>query len=312
MINWSKINTHLRAAGKAISSDPPAARTVYCDDDQITHLRSVAKCGHGALVGVDPSGTRVMLMPMRCKTWSCPHCAPNLRRTWIERFRRGHPKREMTLTVRPTPDQDAYHQAIRLKTAWEKLVKRIRRAYGPYEYALVWELTQQGTPHCHVLSRGKYIPQSWLKQTWHELTGAEIVWIRAVRNDTLHAAHACKYLGKACGQTADAIRPLRVIQCSAHYYTDPQKKPEPETTRGWSWAWIKEDPADVLTTLTNTLRPHTTTRWSDATTLIEYDGYNPVVRLEYEPGRWGEIAHVCVDPFDQDYYPDKEDSHDAL
>jgi hypothetical protein len=72
--------------------------------------------------------------------------------------------------------------------AFQKLVKRIRRAYGPtsFEYLLVWELHQSGRPHMHLLQHGAFIPYRWLRSTWEELTGSYMVDIRPIR-DTAYA-----------------------------------------------------------------------------------------------------------------------------
>lgn len=108
-----------------------------------------------------------------------------------------------------------------MKRAWSKLVSQIRHTFGPFEYALVWELTHRGIPHCHVLTRGSYIPKRWLSARWTALGFGPVTWITSVKTSRLHAAHACKYLAKATGQTAIELAPLRTIQVSTNYLPKP-------------------------------------------------------------------------------------------
>ncbi|GAI55298.1 unnamed protein product, partial [marine sediment metagenome] len=76
---------------------------------------------------------------------------------------------------------------------------RIRRTFGPTEYMAFLELQRNGTPHFHVLTRGSYIPQKWLSDAWHSLTGAFKVDIRQVRRVAGAVAEVTKYLTKTAG-----------------------------------------------------------------------------------------------------------------
>ena len=84
--------------------------------------------------------------------------------------------------------------------SFSKLVKRIRRSFGCFEYFAVREQTSSGLVHIHLLYRGSYIPQSWLSGAWAEIHRAPVVWIREVdlKRDSKKkiAGYLVKYLGK--------------------------------------------------------------------------------------------------------------------
>ncbi|MBA7547186.1 hypothetical protein ES705_39592 [subsurface metagenome] len=192
-----------------------------------------------------------VIVPLRCKSWSCPHCAPRKRHAWINRFAAGEPEREMTLTTRADPSLTPVEIATRMKGHWVKFVAEIRKVFGPFEYALVWELTKAGTPHCHVLTRGSYIPQRWLSSHWHALGEGENVDIRSVKKTRAHAAHLCKYLGKDTGQTALHLTGLRIIQVS-NGYDLPSREPSPSVKyEDYVWSFIGMRPPQVLKELEN-------------------------------------------------------------
>ena len=101
--------------------------------------------------------------------------------------------RFITLTSSPSSPHDIHR-------SFSKLVKRIRRTFGRFEYFAVKEQTSNGLIHIHLLYRGPFIPQSWLSDIWGEIHGAPIVWIREVnlRKDSKKkiASYLVKYLAK--------------------------------------------------------------------------------------------------------------------
>lgn len=199
-------------------------------------LPSQRYCGQGALIGCSPDRSHVILIPLRCKSWDCPTCGPRKRRDYIALLKSGEPDRELTLTAPAEPGTDPREIARRMKKAFTKLVARIRKTFGLFEYALVWELTKKGTPHAHILFRGTYISKRWISSQWVALGFGPVVFIQSVKSHGLHAAHACKYLAKATGQTAMELAPLRLVQKSSGYIL---KKDPPKTTDrfpGYRWA----------------------------------------------------------------------------
>lgn len=153
----------------------------------------------------------------------------------------------MTLTTKFKSWASPQREAKRMKRAWTCLVQRIRRQFGWFEYALVWELQKNGMPHAHILARSPYIPKPWLKKQWFELTGAYMVAISRVKKPHAVAKHHCKSLhdsslqpgysperltSKQTSQTARALAPMRIIQLSAGYEKPPgQDKTEEKKER---------------------------------------------------------------------------------
>ena len=84
--------------------------------------------------------------------------------------------------------------------SFSKLVKRIRRNFGHFEYFAVRETTASGLIHIHLLYRGPFIPQEWLSNAWAEIHQASVVWIKHVdlKRDSKKkiASYLVKYLAK--------------------------------------------------------------------------------------------------------------------
>ncbi len=208
-------------------------------------LASEAYCGHGSLVGYRPDDSTVVIIPVPCKSWNCPHCGPRKRAYYIDLLSRGDPQREMTLTCPVGLFTSPQSTAVDMKEAFVKLVKQIRKIFKKFEYALVWELTQKGVPHAHVLFRGTYIPQKWLSIKWQSLGFGRVVDIRSVRKGEARAAHACKYLGKATGQTAYELAPLHIVQISQNYVLRPTDDPAVSQVTSYEWSFTPLDPGEV-------------------------------------------------------------------
>ncbi|GAJ10226.1 unnamed protein product, partial [marine sediment metagenome] len=104
-------------------------------------------CGRGCLVGVTPDLDKVFVFPAVCHTWDCKRCGPIKRHFAALRIASGKPDKFITITGKKTPDSTPRRNLHLMKDAWPKLVKCIKREFGDFEYALVWELDKQGFPH---------------------------------------------------------------------------------------------------------------------------------------------------------------------
>jgi len=206
-----------------------------------TRLHSQSKCRSGSIIGIDPTGTHIIIIPTLCKSWDCPECGPRKRSQWIARLASGKPQRMMTLTCTPDPNTTAREKAIKMKTAFIALIAEIRRRRGKCEYALVFEIQENGSPHMHVLMRGPYVPQKWIKAFWSAAGVGSIVDIRAAHSPIKEAGHACKYLAKETGQTAMRLAPLRIVQVSRRYELPTPERPARPQTVGYTWAYLRDD-----------------------------------------------------------------------
>lgn len=215
-------------------------------------LRSRAQCGRGAVIVAEADGSRITIVPTRCKTWFCPHCGPILARLWGDRIAHAKPERFITLTADPNrwPRPDLAYDAIR--EAWPKLVRLIRQRIGPFEYALVWELHASGYPHLHVCQRGSYIPQKWLSAQWDALGIGSIVDIRSISTHRGAARYATKYMLKTVTTTAKAFTLHRVVTASRHFFTTGLIKYSPAKSSKTITAHTMTHPADVARLLIGT------------------------------------------------------------
>lgn len=114
-------------------------------------------------------------------------------------LKRGNPSKFLTLTVNPEVYGGPEDRARRLADAWRAIVKRLKRMFPQEQiaYFVVFERTQQGEPHLHVLGRWPYVPQREFSRWMNDLMQAPIVWIEAVRSDRGVAKYVSKYLSKA-------------------------------------------------------------------------------------------------------------------
>ena len=211
-----------------------------------SRISSQHYCGQGSIVGSSKDRSHVIIVPMTCKSWDCPRCGPRKRALWIDRFQHSKPEREITLTCPANKFASPQLAAAKMKTAFSKLVKRIRQVYGSFEYGLVFELTKKNTPHMHVLFRGSYIPKRWLSAQWWNLGIGYVTYIQKVRNTRESSAHLCKYLGKQMGQTARELAPQRIIQTSSAFLLDPPEKPVEELYPDFVWTWTREQSSEIL------------------------------------------------------------------
>lgn len=256
--NPSPVATAAHCGSKPIStrhlSFPVSASSANRQTDQTAHhdvgpsyrLRSQKYCMKSSIVGQSLDRDRVVIIPLPCKSWDCPICGPRKRAAWITRLASGKPERELTLTCPVGKFLTPSLAAQAMKTAFQKLIALIRKQWGPCEYALVWELTKKGIPHCHILLRGNYIAQKWVSRAWNKLGIGTIVYINSVKGSRLHAGHACKYLAKSNGQSAKILAPLRVIQLSKNYELEHDPRNAAEKYPDFVWVWDRRPPAAVV------------------------------------------------------------------
>lgn len=253
--------------------------TSFVHEQRLARIKSQGYCGEGSIVGVDPTGTRVIVIPIFCKSWDCPICGPMKRDIWIGRFLSGHPTHSMTLTSYLRKGADPRAQCRLAKAAWSRLVEDIREKFGPIEYALVWELTKKGAPHAHILYRGPYIPQRWLSLRWATLGIGRVVHLKRIKDARLEVLHSCKYLGKDFGQSAEAIAPLRVVQLSTGYELQYEYLEPKGSYDDWTWTRVPTPRNEVLRQLATTEIPFTSAHRRDSAVELEYQSKVSVVEF---------------------------------
>lgn len=184
---------------------------------------------------------------MRCRRWRCPRCGPALRNRLVHLVSQAPPTALLTLTVDVNRYPDPYSAARRMSWAFPRLVRDLRKWSGPapVEYLAVWERTQRGWPHLHVLIRGPFIPQRLISTWWNSLTGSPIVDIRAVHGARAGGRYVTKYLLK----DPDPFAQGRSIRASAKFLPEPMR---PQAQRactfgkvrvyeGRVWNWLMDE-----------------------------------------------------------------------
>lgn len=136
--------------------------------------------------------------PLRCRAWTCDHCAPQRKKQLIALGFAGKPNRFLTLTVNPALYNSQARRAEMLSRAWRLLRKRIRRKFhwDRVPFLAVVERQKSGEPHLHILLRCPYLPQAWISEQMRDLIGAPIVDIRWITDQGRVAAYIVKYCGK--------------------------------------------------------------------------------------------------------------------
>lgn len=170
----------------------------------------------------------------RCKQWSCLYCAGRNRKIWQARIINFINESDMkwgwfTLTAhskKRTPEESLKN----LRSAWEKLVKRIKRKYkhiGKIHYVRVFERHQDGAYHLHCIisihwddltvrksRNGKEVSYSrWLARTARELKIG--YYTHAANFNGAHAGYIAGYVTKYMTKF-DPLPGIRVrnVQCS--------------------------------------------------------------------------------------------------
>ncbi len=260
-------------------ADSPGSILPPPPDERTARIRSQGYCGKGTILGVDSTGTQVIVIPIFCKAWDCPICGPMKRNAWIHRLASGHPTHAMTLTCYLIEGADPREQCAHAKRAWARLVERIRKKFGKLEYGLVWELTKKGSPHLHILYRGPYVPQKWLALQWQSLGVGKIVHLKRIKDSRLDVLHAVKYLGKDFGQSAMRLAPLRIVQMSKSYKLDADDVTPSEDFSDYTWTRLPDSRGEVLKTLASTNIPFDTEHRHNQSVQLTYHSPVPVVEL---------------------------------
>lgn len=163
------------------------------------------RCEEDSLIGI--SGRKARVSALRCRRWSCPHCAVRLRRKMVALalagFQSGERVRLMTLTSPGDEDSERSYQLLRPR--WKRLRETLRRRFPGLrlEYFAVIERQRRGHAHLHVLFRGPYIPQRWLSSAAQKAGFGPIVDVRQVGKAA--GRYVAKYLGKEMGATPEAL-----------------------------------------------------------------------------------------------------------
>lgn len=154
-------------------------------------------CGEQSLVGIGRFDA--LCIPLRCRRWTCEECFPSRLRELRNIAADGDPTTLITLTVDPDKFESPSAAAKALSVAWRNIRQRAKRdGYSDkIPFLAVFEETQRGWPHLHILAQCPFIPQSWLSQRCYEYLRSPIVDIRRVRSRRQASRYVAKYVSKS-------------------------------------------------------------------------------------------------------------------
>ena len=138
------------------------------------------------------------VIPLRCRCWSCEYCAPRRKARLVHEAQAGKPDLFVTLTSVYKPGRCPHMAARALARAW----RRVRREYlkkhgkGTLPFLCVFEATQNGWPHLHIVARCKWLEKRWLRKRMAELIGAKVVDVQRVKRSESVGKYIAKYIGK--------------------------------------------------------------------------------------------------------------------
>lgn len=184
-------------------------------------------------ISVKRVGRENFANPVRCKRWTCPHCAQVNRRKVIAFAKNGKPTAMLTLTVSSKNYPEPAEAAKDLKRGLVALRKRIARKHPgrKMSFIAVFEKHKSGWPHLHLLIRAPFLPVRWLRAAWEEITGSFMVDIRAISTLGQAALYVAKYIGKDLAAFENCKRWWR-----SHDWNDPRELTEAEkyALKGWT------------------------------------------------------------------------------
>lgn len=209
------------------------------------------RCGTGALIGSTPDGSKVQVIPLTCKSWSCPKCGPRKQASWAQRIAQAEPQRHIVLTSDPARYHTCLEALYAMKAALPALSKLIRTKLGVSEHVAAFEFTREGWPHIHILQRGVYIPQKWLSKAWDNLGPGPVVFLRSIHSRKQAAQYVTKYLLKSAGETAAMVPGLRILTATRRFFPEEAPPETDETQEITVWHYLRMSAEEVVYKLTS-------------------------------------------------------------
>lgn len=215
---------------------------------------------------------------LRCRCWHCPECMP-LRLSQLRRLgMSGHPTKFITLTVWTKAWSDPDEAARELVKAWRNVVQRAKRngIVNDIEYLCVFETTEQGYPHLHILARCKYLPEDWLSERMDEYMQSPIVKVVAVEDGEAAARYVSKYVSKKPERFEGCKRYWR----SRRYQIDPLEEDDGKPAADHKRVFYNRRPESVADSY---MRTGWDVRWEDFYRFTAYGhgNFGPAIDWEW-------------------------------
>jgi len=165
-----------------------------------------------------------LVIPLKCRCWTCDDCRPARKARLEAEARAGAPTLFITLTSRRREGWCPDRAARLLVTAWRTVRAEYLKKHGKdsLHFLAVFEAYDSGWPHLHIVARAKWVDQRWLSRRMGALIGSPIVDVREVGNLSKRAAYITKYIGKNPHRFAGVKRYWRSLK-----YLTPADDQEP-------------------------------------------------------------------------------------
>lgn len=164
-----------------------------CKDPEV---RARMFCAEWSLVKRLQPG--IIVIPLRCRCWSCEYCRPWRAAQLVQEAKNGKPNLFITLTSRYQTNRSPDAAARDLVTAWRQVRAEYlaKHGHGSLPFLAVFEATKRGWPHLHIVARAGWVDQGWLSKRMAALIGSPVVDVRRVKSAGQLAAYVAKYIGK--------------------------------------------------------------------------------------------------------------------
>lgn len=200
----------------------------------------------GVLSNIKDDGNHQVLVA-RCKSWYCQYCADLNRKRWMAVLLNhvfdsrvgGVNWSWFTLTANSNAhaSEDTQASLRNISQSWGKLMKRLRRKYGKFEYCRVYEKHKSGHYHLHCMAgfwwddlvarnkgkKSEYSDSRWLKATAKKLGMGYMTHAANIEGDKAGqvVSYVVKYMTKIEDCDRESWGRVRRIQTSRgiHYVT---------------------------------------------------------------------------------------------
>jgi len=181
-----------------------------------------------------------LLARLRCKQWDCQYCSGRNRAAWrkaIYTFLANNPSIAWSFHTFTMPksihaNKDVQGSVHIIKKYWQRLMQRLQRKYGKFEYVRVVEMHKSGIPHIHLmagfripkedLSKHKDPKKQYIKWLKKALNSKELPFGYIVNNqnatgkDAQITKYITAYMTKAETELYDLLKleKMRIVQTS--------------------------------------------------------------------------------------------------
>jgi hypothetical protein len=210
-------------------------------------------CKNFVGVLVSERETSTLAAIARCKSWYCDECSVINRKRWravLYSYVNNHPDFTwcfFTLTAHKKAHNSvdpARYTLLNIQRAWDRLVKRMKRKFGRFEYVRAYEKHESGCYHLHAIATfhfdditqrnegtdDEYPDSNWLRENATNLGLGYMTSADNLRVAIASVGYVTKYMVKSLNRDRESWGRVRRIQTSRGI-----KYNEKNVTPGEAW-----------------------------------------------------------------------------